>query len=36
MLLVEQAEDAERRQQITGKFYGGRCASKADSGKGPA
>ena len=35
LLLVEKAEDAERRQQITGKLDGrGRSASKAGSGKG--
>jgi len=32
LLLIEETEDAERRQQITGKFDGGRCASKACSG----
>ena len=37
LLFVEEAEDAERRQQITGKFDGrGRSASKAGSGKGSA
>src|SRR5256885_1467507 len=37
LLLIEEAEDAERRQQITGKFDGrGRSASKAGSGKGSA
>jgi hypothetical protein len=36
LLLVEEAEDAERRQQITGKFDGGDGASKACSGKGSA
>ena len=36
LLLVEKAEDAERRQQITGKFDGGGSASKACSGKGVA
>jgi len=38
LLFVEEAEDAERRQQITGKFdgCGRRSASKADSGKGSA
>jgi hypothetical protein len=36
LLLVEETEDAERRQQITGKFDGGRRASKACSGKGSA
>src|SRR5207253_906163 len=35
LVLIEEAEDAERRQQITGKFDGrGRSASKAGSGKG--
>jgi hypothetical protein len=35
LLLVEKTEDAERRQQITGKLDGrGRSASKAGSGKG--
>jgi len=35
LLFVEEAEDAERRQQITGKLdgCGRRSASKADSGK---
>jgi len=33
LLWVEETEDAERRQQITGKFDGGRSASKACSGK---
>src|SRR5262249_59261956 len=33
LLLIEETEDAERRQQITGKFDGGRSASKACSGK---
>jgi hypothetical protein len=36
LLLVEETEDAERRQQITGKFDGGWSASKACSGKGVA
>src|SRR5207302_2835212 len=37
LVLIEEAEDAERRQQITGKFDGrGRSASKAGSGKGSA
>jgi hypothetical protein len=36
LLLVEETEDAERRQQITGKFDGGWSASKACSGKGAA
>jgi len=31
--LIEETEDAERRQQITGKFDGGGSASKACSGK---
>jgi hypothetical protein len=33
-VLVEEAEDAEWRQQITGQFDGGCCASKAGSGSG--
>jgi len=36
LLLVEETEDAEGRQQITGKFDGGWSASKACSGKGVA
>jgi hypothetical protein len=35
-LAIEEAEDAERRQQITWKFDGGWSASKAGSGKGSA
>jgi hypothetical protein len=34
LLLVEEAEDAERRQQITGQLDGGRAAPKAGSGAG--
>src|SRR4051812_8495318 len=34
LLLIEEAEDAERRQQITGKLDGGRAAPKDDSGAG--
>jgi hypothetical protein len=33
-VLVEETEDAEGRQQVTGKFYGGCRASKAGSGSG--
>jgi hypothetical protein len=36
LFVIEEAEDAERRQQITGKFDGGWSASKAGSGKGSA
>jgi hypothetical protein len=37
LLFVEETEDAERRQQITGKLNGCGCsASKAGSGKGSA
>ena len=34
VLVVEKAEDAERRQQVTGQFDGGCSASKAGSGSG--
>ena len=34
LLLVEEAEDAERRQQITGQLDGGRAAPKDGSGAG--
>ena len=34
LLLVEEAEDAEGRQQITGQLDGGRAAPKAGSGAG--
>src|SRR4051812_2214329 len=34
LLLIEEAEDAEWRQQITGKLDGGRAAPKDDSGAG--
>jgi len=34
LLLVEEAEDAERRQQITGQLDGGRAAPKDVSGAG--
>jgi hypothetical protein len=34
LLLVEKTEDAERRQQITGKLDGGRAAPKAGSAVG--
>src|SRR5207253_2526220 len=33
-VLIEEAKDAERRQQVTGKFDGGCRASKAGSGSG--
>jgi hypothetical protein len=34
LLLVEETEDAERRQQITGQLDCGRAAPKAGSGAG--
>jgi hypothetical protein len=34
LLLIEETEDAERRQQITGKLDGGRAAPKAGSAAG--
>jgi len=34
LLLIEKAEDAERRQQITGQLDGSRAAPKAGSGAG--
>jgi hypothetical protein len=34
LLLIEKAEDAEWRQQITGKLDGGRAAPKDDSAAG--
>jgi hypothetical protein len=34
LLLIEETEDAERRQQITGKLDGGGPISKAGSGSG--
>jgi hypothetical protein len=34
LLLVEETEDAERRQQITGQLYRGRAAPKVGSGAG--
>jgi hypothetical protein len=34
LLLVEETEDAEWRQQITGQLDGGRAAPKAGSGAG--
>jgi hypothetical protein len=33
-LLIEEAKDAERRQQITGQLYRGRAAPKVGSGAG--
>jgi hypothetical protein len=34
LLLIEEAEDAEWRQQITGQLDGGRAAPKAGSAAG--